>query len=110
MGQVDMTGIGGIGSAGQRGAAPARPRRTEAEAPIQTGRSVIAVEPAETADRPVIAHRRTLAPLVAHLIAGATDAPQLRLKRRAAPADVMAAYQAANRLGPVPALRVERAV
>jgi hypothetical protein len=105
-----MGGIGSVGSAGQRTAQPARARRTEAEAPVATGRSIIAVAPADAVERPIVAHRRTLAPLVAHLIATVTDAPQLRLKRRADPADAMAAYQSANRLGPTRLPVFERAI
>ena len=105
-----MGGIGSVGSAGQRTASLVRSRRPDAEAPVATGRSVLAVAPADRADRPVTAHRRTLAPLVAHLIATVTDAPQLRQKRRADPGDAVLAYGAANRLGPAPPPAFVRAI
>jgi hypothetical protein len=94
-----MVTAAAIGSTGAR-PAPVRPRAAapEAEQPVETGRSLVALMPVERADRAIPDHRRSFAPLIAHLAAIAADAPQTRRRRREDPLVASAAYRAAATL------------
>lgn len=72
----------------ERGKVSARGETTE------SGRAVIAVEPpiAISSHRP--AHRHGVSALVAQILANRDQLPQTRDKRRAEPAQAIAAYQA----------------
>jgi hypothetical protein len=63
----------------------------QANEPRSESRALVAVEPqAERTDRPM-AYRD--APFLAQLLATKADLPQTRARRRAEPADVLAAYR-----------------
>lgn len=83
---------------GVNGSAIAPPRRAsreraEPEAPAQ-GRALIALDAAAPAERLSTASRHPAAPFLAQLIATHMQAPQTRARRRAEPAEAIAAYAA----------------
>jgi hypothetical protein len=67
-------------------------------ATVAAGRALLVVEPAARTAPPSITSQRCSADFLAHLIAIDQQAPQTRTRRRAEPAQVSLAYQAAGRL------------
>ena len=87
-----IDGIGGpaAGAIGRR--ATATPQEPEI---IET-RALIAVEAAAPVERFPVMTRHPAAPFLAQLIATQMQAPQTRARRRAAPGEAIAVYQARN--------------
>jgi hypothetical protein len=96
--------IVGIEATAIRGAAaPRRTRgdRREPEVAETQARALIAVEAAAPADRLPAMTRYPSAPFLAQLIATHMQAPQTRARRRAEPAEAIAAYSAIGPMRPV---------
>jgi hypothetical protein len=77
------------------------PRRTAAsqrapQAAAAEGRALVAITPAPQAERSWTRTRHPGAPFLAQLIATQMQAPQTRVRRRAAPAEAIALYRAAT--------------
>jgi len=84
-----MDGIGGAAIDPPRRATGRREPAPEAET-----RALIAIGAPAAADRSLPRMRHPAAPFLAQLIATRMQAPQTRARRRAAPEDVVAAYEA----------------
>jgi hypothetical protein len=63
-------------------------------APLPGSRSLVAVRSVRASARPLGLPERPQAPFLAQLIAAAQHAPQLRVRRRARPGEVIGAYAA----------------
>jgi hypothetical protein len=75
------------------------PRQAAAVAPAEpAGRALVALTPAPATPEPLSVHRQ--APFLAQLIATREQHPQTRERRRAEPAEAVAAYQANAALTP----------
>jgi hypothetical protein len=86
--------IGAIGG-------PAIPRRTadrREPTPETETRALIAIEAPVATDRPLSRARHPAAPFLAQLIATQMQLPQTRARRRAEPAEAIAAYGAQTQL------------
>ena len=77
------------------GNAPRREASTPREK-VSASRALIPVTPIAPSETPVGTRTRADAAFLAHLIATDQKAPQTRERRRAEPADAIAAYAAAN--------------
>lgn len=109
--------IGGIGETttariGRR--VPRRPAGAVGEGvPPHESRALVPVAPAAASEPERPLGRRPSAVFLAHLIASAQQVPQTRARRRAEPADAMAAYRAAGEAVHAfagPSLRLDRAL
>ena len=78
------------------GNAPRREASTPREPKVSASRALIALTPVAPSETPVRGRARADAGFLAHLIATDQKAPQTRERRRAEPAEVIAAYAAAN--------------
>ena len=91
--------VGGIGETAAARIGRSVPRRPAGAVddgmPRSDSRALVPVAPAAAPERPL--GRRPSAVFLAHLIASAQQVPQTRARRRAEPADAMAAYRAAGR-------------
>jgi hypothetical protein len=91
--EAPMRVVSGIeGSAGGAAASAHREDDDAALAPIPSARALIAIAAAPVQAHTTDASQRAHAPFLAHLIATAQQAPQMRARRRAAPDAVMTAY------------------
>ena len=73
-----------------------RPGTSTPREKVSGGRALIPVTPIAPSETPIRARTRADAAFLAHLIATDQKAPQTRERRRAEPAEVIAAYAAAN--------------
>lgn len=87
-----MNPVSGISN---RFPASAAARRAGADAPAP-GRALVALSPVTRTEPTAFNSRRPRADFLAHLIATAQQAPQTRERRRAEPAEAIAAYAKAN--------------
>jgi hypothetical protein len=101
-------------AAGSVSGAPAWPHREgdgAALAPIPSARALIAITAAPVHADTTDASQRPHAPFLAHLIATAQQAPQMRARRRAAPDAVITAYATGLKVSRrIPAGRLLRSV
>lgn len=86
--------IGAITTAGSRQGG--RPAQGAEAAPAGESRALVALTPAAATYKPSDSHRP--AAFLAHLIATKGQLPQTRERRRAEPAEVIAAYRAGAKL------------
>jgi hypothetical protein len=93
-----MTSVRGISSSTivAAGSAPRRETSIPRESKVSGSRALIPVTPAAPSETPVRTCVRADARFLAHLIATEQKAPQTRERRRADPAEAIAAYTAAN--------------
>jgi predicted membrane metal-binding protein len=86
-----------IGQTATTGSQPNRlPAKGTETMPAGEGRALVALSPAAAARRPSGSHRH--AAFLAHLIATKGQLPQTRERRRAEPAEAIAAYRAGANL------------
>lgn len=87
-----MERINGLGGSAARSFLA--PERSSERAPdaAAAGRALVSVQPIERHEHPSALSRRPTAAFLAHLIATQQDEPQTRDRRRAKPAEAMAAY------------------
>ena len=78
------------------GSTPRREASTPREPKVSGSRALIPLMPVAPSETPIRARTRADAAFLAHLIATDQKAPQTRERRRAEPAEVIAAYAAAN--------------
>lgn len=84
--------LGGVGASTIYTRPPRREAVTPRDAEPSECRALITIEASPPAERSAALSRRPLAAFLAHLIATKDDAPQTRVKRRAAPEEVIALY------------------
>jgi hypothetical protein len=88
-----------ISPAGPIGPARNAPHQAEApDAPVSGSRALVAVEPPAPHAGPRSLTRHPAAPFLAQLIATHLQMPQTRERRRAEPAEAIAAYRAVARI------------
>ena len=86
--------VGGIGAAVGTLRRRAAERQEAAPAAAAESRALVAVAAPTASDRATARTRHPQAPFLAHLIATQMHLPQTRARRRAEPADAIAAYGA----------------
>ena len=88
-----------ISPVGPAGTARSAQRRADAhETDVSESRALVAVEPATPHAGPRTLTRHPAAPFLAQLIATHLQLPQTRERRRAEPAEAIAAYRSAARV------------